>query len=80
VVTWAGDDVLQVPTGALFRLPAGGWAVFVVRDGRARLRPVEIGHRSDLAAEVLAGLEDGEVVVIHPGDAVTDGARVEVRE
>ena len=80
VVTWRSDDVLRLPTGALFRQPDGAWAVFTVAGGRARLTPVRIGHRSDLAAEVTAGLEAGDAVVLHPGDAVTDGARVAVRE
>ena len=51
IVIWEQDDVLQVPTGALFRC-GDQWAVFVVREGRAVLQTVEIGHRNSLAAEV----------------------------
>ncbi|MBI5445119.1 MAG: efflux transporter periplasmic adaptor subunit, partial [Deltaproteobacteria bacterium] len=56
-----------------------GWAVFVPREGRARLRPVRVGHRGGLQAEVLSGLSEGEVVIDHPGDTVGEGVRVEVR-
>jgi HlyD family secretion protein len=39
---WRADDALTVPVAALFRR-AGDWAVFAVRDGRARTTLVEIG-------------------------------------
>ena len=78
VVLWEGEDVLQVPTGSLFR--AGeGWAVFAVEKGRAHLRQVEIGRQGGLAAEVLSGLEEGDRVLLHPGDSITEGLRVEER-
>jgi HlyD family secretion protein len=78
VVAWAGDDVIKVPVAALFR-DAEGWAVFVDADGRADLRQVTIGHRNDREAEVLEGLKDGDTVILHPGDQVTDGVRVSER-
>ncbi|MFW5878737.1 MAG: efflux RND transporter periplasmic adaptor subunit [Myxococcota bacterium] len=78
-VLWEDDDVLQVPTGALFREGAD-WAVFVIEDGRARERLVQIGQRSGLAAQVISGLTEGETVVVHPGDRVEGGARVRPRE
>jgi HlyD family secretion protein len=73
-----GEDVLLVPLSALFR---GGddWAVFVAQDGRAALRTVRIGHRDGRVAEVLAGLEAGERVVLHPSDRVADGVRLAQR-
>ncbi len=75
IVLWEDDDVLKVPAGALFR-EGDGWAVFVVADGRARRRPVRLGHRNPDEAEVAAGLRPGEIVIVHPSDAVRDGARV----
>lgn len=78
IVTWEGDDVLQVPTGALFR-SRGAWRVFVVADGRAREREIEPGHRTALAAEVRAGLAPGETVIVHPSDLVADGVAVAAR-
>lgn len=76
-VLWEGDDVLLVPTSALFRA-GDGWAVFVVEDGVARRRAVEVGHQDGLRAEVLGGLAPGERVLTHPSDAVTEGTRVAV--
>lgn len=75
IVLWEGADVLKVPAGALFRERAA-WAVFVVVDGRARRRPVRLGHRNPDEAEILGGLAAGEIVVVHPSDALADGVRV----
>jgi HlyD family secretion protein len=78
VVIWERPDVLKVPTGALFRR-GGDWSVFTVERGRARLRKVEIGKRNGLEAEVISGLQADRKVIVHPGDAVGDGARVSAR-
>jgi HlyD family secretion protein len=74
-IVWESPAALQVPTAALFR-HGDGWAVFVVENGVARLRPVEIGMQAGLATQVLSGLTDGEVVIVHPGNDLEDGARV----
>ncbi len=44
------------------------------------LREVEIGHENGLEAEVTSGLEAGERIVLHPGDRVAPGARLEERD
>jgi HlyD family secretion protein len=76
IVTWEADAVLRVPTGALFR-ENERWALYAVRDGRARLTPVETGHQTAREAEVLSGLDAGDEVIVHPGDLVRDGVRVQ---
>lgn len=78
IVQWEEDDVLTVPALALFR-DGAEWAVFVAENGRAELRRVTIGRRSDLQAEVVAGLEEGEHVIMHPSDRVRDGVRINDR-
>jgi HlyD family secretion protein len=77
-VLWEGDDVLQLPTSALFR-HGSGWAVFAVEDGRARLTPVETGQRGGLATQLVSGLDPGAKVVSHPDDTLADGTRVKPR-
>jgi HlyD family secretion protein len=74
-IVWESADALTVPASALFRRD-DGWAVFVVDGGRARERAVTPGHGSGLLTEVVAGLEEGTTVVVHPGDAIADGVRV----
>jgi HlyD family secretion protein len=78
ILVWSGDGVVSVPASAPFR-HGGGWAVYAVRDGRARLAPIEVGHRTDALVEVLRGLRVGEQVIGYPGDQVRDGVRVRER-
>jgi HlyD family secretion protein len=75
IVVWRGDDVLRCPASALFRR-GGRWHVFAAENGRARLLPVEVGHRGVDAVEILGGLEAGTAVVLHPTDRLADGVRV----
>lgn len=79
VILWRGTDVLQVPLSALFR-EGENWAVFVVRGGRARLEEIEIVHLNPDAAEVVAGLDEGDRVILHPSDRVENGTLVERRD
>ena len=78
VVTWEAPAVLKVPTGALFR-QREKWAVYVVQDGRAARRTIELGHQTGREAEVLSGVAEHDVVVMHPGDSIVDGAKVKPR-
>ena len=73
IVVWESPDTLRVPIGALFRAPDGAWAVYAAEDGEIVRREVEIGHRNDLRAEVLGGLEEGDRVAVHPSDMVAEG-------
>lgn len=75
---WESNDVLKVPLSSLFR-QGGEWAVFVSRDGRARLQTLAIGNMNGIDAEVLKGVAAGDAVVVHPSDRVSDGARIEPR-
>ena len=79
VTIWKADDVLTVPVAALFRTSAD-WAVFAVKDGRARTMVVQLGQRNNRAAQVLSGLGSGDRVVLHPSDRIKEGARVGERK
>jgi HlyD family secretion protein len=78
IVVWRGDGVLKLPLSALFR-DGDAWAVFVLDDGRARLRHVDLGRTNSLEAQVLDGLEEGEQVVLYPSDRVFDNVRIVAR-
>jgi len=69
------QDGLRVPLGALFR-QGEGWAVFVVREGRAWLQPVELGPQDERFRVVRGGLAEGDRVVLFPTSAVRDGVRL----
>jgi len=75
IVLWEAPNVLKVPTNALFR-DNTQWAVYVVNGGRARRTLVEIGHQTAQEAEVMNGLTESSMVIVHPGDLVRDGTRI----
>lgn len=76
IVVWEEDDVLQVPSGALFRR-GNQWVCFVAgNDGRAVLREVELRQHSGTAAQVVDGLKEGELVILYPPDTLEEGSRV----
>ncbi|MGA1875911.1 MAG: efflux RND transporter periplasmic adaptor subunit [bacterium] len=78
-ILWEEDNVLQIPTSALFRF-GEGWAVFVMEGNRARRRQVLVGHWSGLMAEIIDGLAEGEAVIPHPADAIDEGTRLRLRK
>jgi HlyD family secretion protein len=78
VVVSEAVNVLTVPIGSLFR-NGESWTVFLIEAGQARLRPVQIGQRNDIEAEVVGGLAEGQTVVLHPPDVLADGTRVTER-
>jgi HlyD family secretion protein len=79
IVVWDGAKVLKLPGSALFR-NGEGWSVFVVEGGRARRRDVTIGHHNPFETEIVTGMREGEVVIRHPTDRISDGVRVAVKK
>lgn len=77
-IIWQQDDVLQIATSSLFRYQ-DAWAVFVVENGYAKRREINIGQRNGLTAQVLKGIEADEKIINHPSDEVDDGTRVTPR-
>ena len=75
IVTWREENVLSVPSSALFR-DGDGWAVFVIEGGRARLRALEIGRNNGIRAQVLKGLDPTTPVILFPGPELSDGEKV----
>jgi HlyD family secretion protein len=68
-------DAVLVPASALFR-DGNRWAVYEVRDGRARRTFVDIGAQTARDAEIVSGIAAHAQVVVHPGERVVDGVRV----
>ncbi|GHJ45609.1 hypothetical protein Cs7R123_29510 [Catellatospora sp. TT07R-123] len=66
----------SVPAGAVFT-KLGKSFVWLVRDGKAVLQPVTVGASDDGRAEILAGLTDGERIVVDGLDHVREGMTVE---
>lgn len=75
IVVWTGQNVLAVPSTALFR-SGTRWAVFVLDKGRARLSQVTPGRSDEGRTVIETGLAEGDEVIVQPSDAIHDGARI----
>ena len=78
VMAWEGTAT-KVPATAVFT-SGGGAKLFAIRDGRARLTPVTIGHTGETEVEVASGVKVGDEVILHPSDQIREGVRVRVRK
>jgi HlyD family secretion protein len=79
IVTRQQADALRVPVSAVFPRPEGGYAVFVVEGGRARVQAVDLAARNDRHAWLREGVAVGTQVIVYPPAALVEGARVRVR-
>ena len=82
-ILWQADKVLQIPNSALFidKLTENNkeWAVYVIKDEKLEKRSVIIGHKNNLMAEVIAGLDENEALVSYLSNDLREGLKVEVR-
>jgi HlyD family secretion protein len=78
ITVFSRDDATIVPTGALFR-SGETWSVYVVNEGRAQRRAVELLRRSGRFAAVAAGVQPGDRVIVYPSDRIVPDGRVESR-
>lgn len=75
IVVWQGENILKIPSSALFR-NGEKWNVFVVEYGKAKRREVKIGRQNSAESEVLEGLNEGEIVILHPPNQLEEGSSV----
>lgn len=73
------SDVLAIPRDALVRTPEGE-RVFVVEEGRAQPREVELGAAQGLMVQVLRGLAPGDELVVRGQRQLRSGGLVTVQE
>jgi HlyD family secretion protein len=78
IVVWEAAEVTKIPASALFRR-GEKWAVFVIENGVAAVREVEIGRRGEFEVEVRGGVKPGETLVVHPPNSLSAGAKVRSR-
>jgi len=71
-------DVIKIPISALFRNNEI-WSVFKVVEGIVQLQSVEVGRRNNQYVEILSGLNTGDQIITHPGNAIDIGVKVESR-
>ena len=76
IIVWETDRTLKVPSGALFQKQEETWAAFVIDKGRATERTLVVGQSSGTETEIRRGLQEGDRVVVYPGDRVRSGQRI----
>lgn len=68
-------DALLVPSAAI--LPdANAFTVWVIDNGRASKRTVQVGTRDADRAQVQSGVRDGDLVIVNPPSGLREGQRV----
>ena len=76
VITERHDNVVAVPERATFKYD-GGWAVFKVNSGKAKLVPVTLGLKNDEWAEILDGVKPGDIIITERKNELEDGVRID---
>ncbi len=69
-------QALVVPASSAVRRGQLTFVYTVDADGRARLQPISPGAEADDRIEILAGIREGDRVVVNPPAQLSDGVRV----
>jgi len=77
IVIWEEENVLTVPTSALFR-SGTEWTVYRFMKGEAVLTKVKIGKGNALLTQIIEGLSEQDQVIIYPSDKVQDRVKVKL--
>lgn len=77
LATESRKGAVVVPEGAI-QASDKGFVVYAVEEGKARLRPVQIGLRTRSGVvEIVSGLTGGETVVVQGSDRLADGVAIQ---
>ncbi|AEM74774.1 efflux RND transporter periplasmic adaptor subunit [Caldicellulosiruptor acetigenus] len=71
-------NVLKVPSEAILTDKNGQSFVYIVENGVAQQRKVEVGLSSDLETEIKSGVAAGEKVILNPNSSIQDGTKVKI--
>jgi multidrug efflux pump subunit AcrA (membrane-fusion protein) len=74
----AANPGILIPGDSLITLARGEF-VPVVEDNIIKMRPVRVGRDLGTQVYIVAGLKDGDLVVVNPNDLVKEGIRVTTR-
>ena len=82
-VIWSAEDVLVIPLSALFRCEtennhklSNTWCTFVVENNQAEKRQIQVSQRTNFEAVVQKGLQEGEMIILHPNEQIQSGTKV----
>lgn len=78
VITGSKEGAVVVPEQSVVLRPAGK-VVYVIAEGKAQQRVVEVGSKQEGVIEILKGLQAGETVALDGAGFLTNGAAVAVK-
>ena len=76
IYTASADNALIIPRTALFKGARGQWELFIIKNGKAQLKEIEIGLINDEIVQILKGISKKDRVVIAPPVSLTTGTKV----
>ncbi len=76
----AASSTVLIPGDALMLTSQGPRVAVVDGENRIRFRDVKIGNDYGNEVEIQSGVSAGELVVLHPTDAIKDGVAVDVHK
>lgn len=79
VITGRREGAIVVPEQSLVLRPAGR-VVYVIAEGQAQQRQVEVGGKQAGMVEILKGVQAGEIVALDGAGFLTQGAAVALKE
>lgn len=74
------DNVFLIPQKAVRQLSDGGYSVFVMEDGKARTRKIEVGRWKGKDWIVTDGLKNGDIVIVNQVQRLRDRMPVNVAQ
>lgn len=74
--TFVEEGVFRVPQKAVLQRPDGTYALYLVRDGKARAQTVTVGLWEGVDWIIRSGLREGDVVITNQLVRLRDGAAV----
>lgn len=76
ILTGESDNVIKVPAESIKTDKSGNNYVFVISNGKAYKKEVQLGLQSDTDAEIKSGLNTSEKVILNPSASIQDGTLV----
>jgi HlyD family secretion protein len=71
------SNSLAIPSSCMVgKTQEGKASVYVVREGKAQLTPVQVGADNGLQVAIIAGLSPDSTVILHPSNAISNGTPV----
>jgi HlyD family secretion protein len=71
-------DALKIPAEAIKTDKNGNNLVYVIQGNKAVETPVKLGLQSDIEAQILQGIKEGDKVILNPGTSITNGSTVKI--